>query len=328
MIPPSGWSLARGAALLAGGTLLAGVALAAAPALTGELVQDGALGKRVSAAPADLVVYYAGEQKGSMDECGCTSRPRGGFARLVSYVGASRAASPAASLLLNPGQWLDDPGGFDGLLRPEAVASDRWMARGAAAVAWDALNVAPPDVAGFSVLPADALRGLPLVSASITGPGIARWRVIERGGVKVGITGIAAADPTLAQAQGYRVGRPEDAVETVRALAAEADVVVLLAWHAPEAAKAIAKAVPEVDVVIDANRHTAQEEPFLVGDAVWVFSMHEGQRVGELRLGLDGGRVTSAFDRQIDMDPQVPDDRALADLQRQARAAIEATWGP
>jgi 2',3'-cyclic-nucleotide 2'-phosphodiesterase (5'-nucleotidase family) len=169
-----------------------------------------------------------------------------------------------------------------------------------------------------------SVRRLPLVSANVSGPGIARWRIVERGGLRVGITGIAAAEPTLAQTAGYTVAAPETALATVRELAAQADVVVLLAWHAPEAAKAIATAVPEVDVVVDGNRHRDHSEPFLVGNAVWAWSFLEAQRLGELRLDLEGGRVVGALDRKIDLDPSVAEDKAIAELAKQAAAAVDA----
>lgn len=306
------------------GWLLLGLLLgASSPPLRSEIVSEGPVEKRVSTAPADLVVFYGGEQKGQLDTCGCSTKPKGSVSRLAKYVAVSRAASPAPSVVVNPGQWLDDPGGFDGLLRPEAVEANRWMVRGLELLGADAYNVTPPDVAAFSALDS-SVRRLPLVSANISGPGIAKWRVIERGGVRVGITGIAAAEPTLAQTPGYTVAAPETAVETVRALAAQVDVVVLLAWHAPEAAKAVVRAVPQVDVVVDGNRHKDHSEPFLVGDAVWAWSFLEAQRLGELRLDLDGGRVVGVLDRKIDLDPSVAEDKAIAELAKQAAAAVDA----
>lgn len=317
------WSSPLVVTCLAGLLGLAGLAHAA-PALVSQLVVEGPVGKRVSAAPADLVVYYGGEQRGQLDTCGCSVKARGSLSRLVRYVEVSRGASPAPSVLVNPGQWLDDPGGFDGALRPDAVEMNRWMARGLAASGWDALNVAAPDLAGLSVLDSAAIRGLPLVSANVRGPGISRWRVVERGGLRVGVTGLTAVEPTLAQAPGYTIGPTTDALAVVRELAPQVDVVVLLAWHAPEAARQIAVAVPQLDVVVDANRHRELVEPFLVGSAVWATSTFEAQRIGELRLDLEGGAVAGAIDRHVDLDPTVAEDPALAKLATEAQAAIDA----
>ena len=302
-----------------------GAGLEDGPVLRGEVVTDGALADRVSRAPADLVVYIGGEQRGSLETCGCPHRPRGSLARLVAYVTASRAATDAPSLLLNPGRWLEDPAGYGGALLPESVAKDGWMVRGLTATGWDALNVTPSDAAGLAALDPGLARALPLVSASVEGPGVARWRIVERGGRRIGVTGIAADELTGAPIPGYTVRPPERARATISELASQVDLVILLEWRAAEAAKRIAEGEPKVAVVVDANDHTGQEAPFTVGSAVWVWSDFEALRVSELRLDLTSTPplVTRALDRHIDLDPQVPDDRAVAALLRSAREDLD-----
>lgn len=302
-----------------------GAGLDEGPVLRGEVVTDGALADRVSRAPADLVVYIGGEQRGSLETCGCPHRPRGSLARLVAYVTASRAATDAPSLLLNPGRWLEDPASYDGTLLPESVAKDGWMVRGLAATGWDALNVTPSDAAGLAALDPGLTRSLPLVSASVEGPGVARWRIVERGGRRIGVTGIAGDEPTGAPIPGFTVRAPERARTVVSELASQVDLIILLEWHAAEAAKRIAEGEPKVAIVVDANDHTGQQAPFLVGNAVWVWSDFEALRVSELRLGLASTPplVPRALDRHIDLDPQVPDDRAVAALLRSAREDLD-----
>ena len=162
------------------------------------------------------------------------------------------------------------------------------------------------------------------MSANLQGPGIAPFLVLERGGLRIGVTGVSADEPTLTETPGYIRLSPEAAEAVVRQLAGEADVVVILSWHAAEVARAFAATLPGVDVVIDANRHREEQAPFRVGGAVWALADEGGLRIGELRLGLDGGRVTGALDRHIDLDETIPDDRVLARMQADARAEIDA----
>jgi 2',3'-cyclic-nucleotide 2'-phosphodiesterase (5'-nucleotidase family) len=293
--------------------------------LSGELAIDGPIGKRLSTVPADVVVFYGGEQKGSTETCGCPHRPRGSLARLDAYVNASRAANAAVpSVLVNGGYWLEDAMGFDGTLRADVAVENAWMIKAVRLGGWDALNVGYNDLAGLATLPADEGPPLPLVSANAEGPGIQRWVVVQRGGVRIGITGITGQGQTLTDVPGYTVGPPARAGKVIDELAAQSDVVVLLAYQATEAAKALAESHPDIDVVVESARHSEFAEPFYVGRAVWVLAHYQTMRAGELRLHMTDGRVAGAIDRKIDLDPDMPDDPALLALSRKARIELDA----
>lgn len=318
--------------MLAGCATIRVPAAAAPPppgSVRGELAESGSLATRLSSSPADLVVFYGGEQKGSMETCGCPRNPRGSLARLDAYVDAARATSPG--VLVDAGYWLEDALGVDGRTRPDIAVGNAWMVRGVESGGWDALNAGYKDLPGI----AEAVKGgarLPIVSANVTGPGIARWVIVERGGRKVGITGITAAGLTMSDTPGYAIGPATAAAATIDELAAQADVVVLLAYEATDAARALVRGHPAIDVVVDAGQHATFLEPVLLGHAVWVFSHYQTMRVGELRLSLAEGRVTAALDRKIDLDPDMPDDPALLKMTREARTAIDveqkALYGP
>jgi 2',3'-cyclic-nucleotide 2'-phosphodiesterase (5'-nucleotidase family) len=311
-------------------TMLFLVSLAfAGDGLVGELAVEGPLKQRLSAAPADLVVFYAGEQKGSMETCGCPKRPRGSLARLDAYVDAARGDTPA--VLVNGGYWLEDAMGFEGQGRPDVALMNQWMLKGVAEGGWDALNVAPNDLAGLSALDPAAWSGLPVVSANVSGPGIRPYVVVERGGHRVGITGIAGPGVTLSDTSRWTVSDPATVGPVLEELAGKADVVVLLAYKAEDAAKALARK-HDVDVIVETNAHREFVDPERVGSAARVASHYQTMRAGELRLTLEKGRVKAAVDRKIDLDPDMPDDPALAKLTRQAREEVDAVqqgmYGP
>ncbi|MFZ5476180.1 MAG: hypothetical protein ACOZNI_05340 [Myxococcota bacterium] len=285
--------------------------------LVGELAVEGPIARRLSGAAADLVVLYAGEHKGSMETCGCPKNPRGSLARLDAYADAVRAGAPA--VLVHGGYWLEDAVGFEGELRADVAVANRWMARGLAEGGWDALNVAPNDLAALASLPLDATATLPLVSASVSGPGVSPYVVVERGGRRVGITGIAGAAPTLGDTSRWSARDPGPVLDE---LAGKADVVVLLAYKATDAARALAKR-HDVDVVVDTDAHREFLDPVLQGRTAWVFSHYQTMRAGELRLRLDGDGVVGGVDRKVDLDPEMPDDPALARMTREARAEID-----
>jgi 2',3'-cyclic-nucleotide 2'-phosphodiesterase (5'-nucleotidase family) len=294
------------------------------PEPMGELVTDGTLDQRLSGIAADLVVLYGSEHKGSMETCGCPKRPRGSLSRLDAYADAVTARAP--TVRVHGGHWLADGTDFDGRVRPDVLIQDRTMIGGMQAVSWDAVNVSVADLAGLLTLGADSgADALQLVSANVRGNGIATHRVMELGGLRIGFTGIAAETATLAELPPGSVLEPVAAATPVlEQLSKEADVIVLLSYMAPEAARTLQKRFPAIDVVVDTAQHREYLAPVRVQDTLWVYSHYQTMRVGELRLDLRNGRVVGAVDRKVDLDPSMPDDAGLLTLQKAARTEIDA----
>jgi len=290
-----------------------------------ELLTTEAFPRRLPRTPADLVIRYGGENRGSLETCGCPRRPRGSLARWVGYADAADRAAPAPAVRLHTGYWLEDAVDYAGQPRLDAEEQDRWAMKGLAASGFDALNVSAHDVAGLIRVPPDPT--LPLVSANISGPGIRRWVIVERGGLRVGITGVSGNAPTMADTSAFPMQPASSAAGVLAELVSRADVVVLLAWNANEAVRGLLAAVPGIDVVLDAGLYTDALPPVFTRGAVWTFSEYQLVRAGELRLQLTDGQVTSAIDRHIDLDDAVPEHAGIAALQREARTAIDRVQG-
>ena len=293
------------------------------PGLLGELAHAGPAAARTSADAADLVVFYGGEEKGSLEPCGCPDQPRGGLARQAAYIAAARSAAPdTPSLVVNGGYWLLDARSLDGSPRADTVAHNRWMTQAQQQLGADALNVGVHDLAALSM--GETVPDLPLVSGHIEGPGLRPWVTIDRGGLVVGVTGVTAGSTAYHQLPGYQIGHPvRDTRATLEQLRPQVDLVILLAFGDPAPARAMAEA-GLVDVVIDTNRHRERSAPMRIGQAVWVRSYAGTERLGELRLTLRDGEVLGATDRKIELDPEVEDEPDMAHLIRAARDDIEA----
>lgn len=286
-----------------------------------ELWTDEPFARRLPTSAADLVLYYGGENHGSLETCGCPNRPRGSIARFAGYVAASQRAAPAPAVRLHTGYWLTDAVDYTGQPRADAELMDVWAMRGLAAAGFDALNVSAHDVAGLVRVPPDPT--LPLVSANVSGPGVRRYVIVEREGVKVGITGITGPAATMADTSAYPIAPPASAAGVLAELVTRADVVVLLAWNANDAVRTLQDAVPGIDVVLDAGLYSDAMPPVFRRDAVWTFSVYQLVRAGELRLDLDAGRVVRALDRQVDLDDAVPVDARIARIAADARLELD-----
>jgi len=296
------------------------------PVLSSEVAGSGPLRKRLAAPDdADLVILYGGEQEGELGPCGCEARPLGSLARVQGYRAAmERRQGGGKDLLVDTGGWLDDRLGPQGLGADALLAGDA-MVEGLAMGGWSALNT------GYRDLPYLAVRGFPpsavsanVVPADPAAPAPAPYRVVRAGGLRVAVTGVTVDRQSLLTADLFEIADPVEAVRRwMPEMEAAADLVVVLAYEPGRAALALARE-PGVDVLVEAGGYRARYQPVAEGSGVWVRSDMLTQRLGELRLRVEHGRVIAARDRQIDLDARIPSDRVLLRHQRRTARALDA----
>jgi 2',3'-cyclic-nucleotide 2'-phosphodiesterase (5'-nucleotidase family) len=291
--------------------------------ISSEIVIDGPLRERLSPDDgANLVILYGGEERGSMEECGCPQRPRGGLARQLSYFKAlQQADSPV--LFVNGGYWLEDAMGLDGETRADVPVLNRWMVAGMEQLEPHALNISYNDTAGLTSL-GEVHSALPLVSANVEGGDIQPSIRLELGEISVGITGITTPGVSFLETPGFEMSDPfRSGKKVLEALSEEVDFTILLAYGDPKSARRLAQS-GLVDVVIDTNLHRESYPPVFVGEALWVRSHFQTMRLGELRLGIEDGEISWAVERKIDLDRQIPDHPEETILMRTAAKEIKA----
>lgn len=283
----------------------------------GELVIRGTPLERAQAPDADLVLFYGGEIGGSLGPCGCPDRPRGSLARMASYIQASREVHPTQrDLVLMGGDWLMNPVSPNGSPSPQAPVANAYVARAFETMGVDAANVGYSDLPG--VLGLDAL---PEWAMSTNTEGLISTQVLEMDQVRVGVVAITRFG--VQPVPGHRITDPYAPAEAaIRRLSQSTDVQVLMSYGCSQVAAQLARDVPELDVVIDADMHRGFFAPDTVGDAIWVRSHYQTMRLGELRLSLDAGQVGLIVDRKIDLDPELPDEPRFAALAAEAEDAL------
>jgi 2',3'-cyclic-nucleotide 2'-phosphodiesterase (5'-nucleotidase family) len=314
-------------------TLVSSVLYAGKPVLEGEsrapvnttIVSEGNAKRRVLSGDfPSLILFYGGEQHGSMDTCGCGKTPRGGFPRTSRIVGLTKDRNPDTPVLLvNIGGWLDDTIGLDGSLRSDVQLANEWMMRGLQSSGWDAINI------GYQDLPyLDSLTEFPeaALSGNLEGLGgvgtPAPFLIREFDGLKVGITAVSAAGLTFIVPKNYRF---QDPVESLKAslprLNERADVVIVLGYGLGRQANEVAK-LEGIDVLVEGDRFHSNFGTQWVGDTLWVRSRYETQVLGELRLWLEDGAMVRGLERRISLDAQVAPDPTLQALVEEAAASL------
>lgn len=245
---------------------------------------------------ADL--FFTTGLGGYVEPCGCTADQLGGIARLATVV----ARSEVAHGLVDAGQLLLPTEALDDFTRPQHRAKAHLLARAFRSLGVVASNVAPTDLAEGPDFLAELQKegAVPFVSANVRprsekGPEVARAYVRIIGGIRVGITGAAIPEQVAEVSEAFApleiVPAVRNEVETLRRDGAE--VVVMLAHVSNADARALAEAVPDIDVLIRAPGTPIERPPsapFRVGPVVVAEAGQQGQYVGRIRIGLSAGR--------------------------------------
>lgn len=154
------------------------------------------------------------------------------------------------------------------------------------------------------------------------------WRVVERGGLRVGIAGLAATivdkgmPPHFSEGLRFSLGRDE-LPETIRRLREEkgADLVVVLSHLGFPQDMKLASEVAGIDVLLSGHTHNRLEKPAEVNGALVIQSGCHGAFVGRLDVTVRDGRIARFSHRLVPVDDGVAPDPDTA-------ALVEAAMAP
>ncbi|MEQ8398387.1 thiosulfohydrolase SoxB [Thalassobaculum sp.] len=165
-------------------------------------------------------------------------------------------------------------------------------------------------------------------------PAFDAYRIVERGGVKVGIVGQAFPYTPIANPRwmfpNWSFGiRESDVAKNVAAVREEgAELVVLLSHNGFDVDRKLAGRVPGIDVILSGHTHDALPEPVTVGNTLVIASGSNGKFVSRLDLDVRDGKVQGYAYRLIPVFSDViaadPEMTALVDT---VRAPYEAELG-
>jgi hypothetical protein len=208
-----------------------------------------------------LTLVFTGDQHGYFEPCGCAGPgfQKGGMSRRHTFLKqlAADGWNPVAI----------DSGGLSRRYGQQAEIKLQTSIDALKAMNYQAIGLAGDDLR----FPADFLLSATagdetFVSANVVVLGNeSRFRVIEAGGMKIGVTSVLAGKP-MEELQatidpGITIEDPVEALKNVVAQMKEAgvDQMVLLAYAEPDAARALAKQFPEFQYV--APSRGADEPP-------------------------------------------------------------------
>ncbi len=244
-------------------------------------------------------IYFSTDVYGYIEPCGCTTEPLGGLPRLASVV----LGGHKNRALLDAGNFLFPKEGLSEVTKEQHLLKARMLARAYRQLGVAAVNLAELDFsAGLTFLETLKQEGaFPLVSANVRPeadkPDVARSFLRRIGAIHFGITGVATPENIAA------LKLPVAAIEYAPQLALEvrhlikkgAEVVIVLAQVGEEGARALARAVPDIDIIIRGPGtpiERAPSTPVRAEGVIIVEAGQQGQHVGRMRFSLGAAMPT------------------------------------
>lgn len=206
----------------------------------------------------------------------------------------------------------------------------RLIARSAVHAGLEAANVGRLDLAaGLGLVEALAADPkVPWVSANLRRSDgsfpFPRWRLLDRAGVRILVTGVAPPDPRQDAQLGLAPLEPESALREVLTLAPAdgppAELVILLSTLGLPAERRLAQALPGVHFIIGGGDRQVLADPVVEGDTAIFHAADRGRFVGLIQLDPTVLPTWRA--------PRTPRmDQVLAEQRAALAATLERTTG-
>lgn len=274
----------------------------------------------------ELVIAFVSDIKGYLEDCGCPGNVQGGMARRAAFLKSYREQNPGIPLLHL------DAGGFS--MRP-GVGSEHIMRAiidAGQVMGLDAMNVSELEIYFLQdqLPPLAENSPIPFVSANIVHknsgePLFQQFIIIERGGMKIGITGVADHGKFASSFPNNLPAEIADPVEIlpgiIKEMRQQCDLIVLMAHEQRRSLPALLKELPPVDVVAAGDGYSTSWQPESLNGLTFSYGGNKGRKVMLLKgYDLDGEAV---FQQEI-----VPMTREMAGLPvveeiiRSAKAAV------
>ncbi len=215
---------------------------------------------------------------------------------------------------------------------------DNTTLRGMAQSGCDATTIGVVDLSmGASYfLDRIAESGLTVVSANVrdetTGDLLLKpYVVVERGGIKFGITGVLSPDLKIridknVESHGITVSDPVEALRMyVPEIRKQVDFVVVLSHSGLTRSKDLASEIEGIDIMVMGNHNAHSAQPYEVGTTLMMQPGYRGQAMCDFRLSFDAdGTYKSYSGKAVVLDNKVPADAAMALMLKEHKLMIEA----
>jgi len=263
----------------------------------------------------------------------------GGFARRTSYWNAFAKKYPSRALLKL------DAGSIFSRGTATSTLVNKYMFEGTSRSGLDAINLSFWDLPAWQEMGDMAAAGLvnrefmniPLVSANVSTklpnfPAIKRYilkqvQVDPNVGksLRVAITGLLSDPEERISRKEFQVLKPQDAARQVmEELKGKTDFVIFLTDLDLGQVISLAVLVPGINMIVVAHDYPLPTEAQQIGDSLVVGPINEARMISEVRFTIKSGAEKVEIESHtVGLDRTVPDDPAMGELIRKARAELD-----
>ena len=253
-------------------------------------------------------------------------RPAGGYARIAALVKQVRAANPEGTLFCDCGDTFHGTHPALDTRGKAMIPALNSMGLDAMTAHWE-FAYGPgtfKELAAGLSFPVLAMNVYDKATRSRPFP---PYRVMESGGCRVGIAGIASnivdktMPPSFSEGLEFTLGLGElpgiiDVLRTVE----KVDLILLVSHLGFPQDLKLLSAVPGVDVCLSGHTHNRLRTPVLQGRTLVIQSGCHGSFLGRLDLEADGGRIVDWRHELMEVKAGVRPDPEVEDLVRHALA--------
>jgi len=168
----------------------------------------------------------------------------------------------------------------------------------------------------------------PVLSANVVLPyEVGKTRVIQARGIRFGIVGLTTEEtPTTTHPKNVKEVRFLDVVSTLQQILPQlkktSDIVIVLGHLAPVEELRLARAFPDIKLIVSGHSHTELQQPIRENGALIVRTGSFGRFVGRVDLDFENRELKSMSARLIEARGVTPDPEALKTVEPY-RAKVE-----
>ena len=279
------------------------------------------------ATTARLTIHFTCDTAGRLEPCGCFSGQNGGLSRLRTWLESRKNPGPVIKV---------DVGGAIAGTADYDVIQYRYLARAYSTMGFSALNMGGREAR----LPAKALASLtenspvPLVSASLVEVESRKlvmepYRIVEVGGLRVGVLGVLSPKSVPDPGEGLAVLGLNEAIDRqLPALAAKTDVVILLAFATENEMRRLARDYFEFALILGGDVSGPTQEILRENDSMILYTTNQARTVGTLTASVTGGKRKRLSDPAYEirlLEENIPQAEEIRELVRAYRSEIRST---
>lgn len=262
--------------------------------------------------PMPLDIYFTCDTSGRIEPCGCFVGQMGGITR----VSTALKKAPPRALKLEVGDAIGGTEDFH-------VMQYRHLLRAFGQTGYNAVNLGRRE----AKLPASILRDLaanspvPLISANVLDaatrqPLLRPWLVVEKEGLRVGITGVV--DPARLQgatAAGVEIAGIAESLRSILPdMKAKSDVLVCLAFTDESGLEALAREFYEIAIILGGDVRQPSTDMTIVNQSLIYATTNQARALAELHAVFDPrkpGLTNTHADIRL-MEPRIAQDMNIA----------------